>query len=78
MGIGIEIINQCAFTLHIVKETSEGQVDVFLSHFLSKRIGEIVPGSEIRKWQWLSLDELASENLAPNILPTLHHFGFIK
>lgn len=78
MGIDIEIINETPFILHTKKETPEGKVDVILVHFLAKRIGEITPGEDIRQWKWIPLDELATENLAPNILPALKHFGFMK
>ena len=53
---------------------------MILVHFLAKRIGEIQPGADIRQWQWIALKDLekmSSAELAPNILPTLKHFGFI-
>lgn len=77
MGIEIEILDEKPFLLHTLKETPEGKIDVILVHYLSKRIGEIKPGADIRKWDWLNIDNLP-ENLAPNIIPTLKHFGFIK
>lgn len=78
MGIEIEISDPKPFLSHTVKETPDGAVDVILVHYLAKRIGEVKPGEEIREWKWIPLAELASENLAPNILPTLRHFGFLK
>ena len=78
MGIDIEIINKTPFFIHTKKEAPEGAIDVILVHFLSKRIGEIKPGEDIRQWKWIPLEELAKENLAPNIIPTLKHFGFIS
>ena len=78
MGIKIKIINQRPFLMHTKKKTSNGFVDVILVHFLAERIGEITPGNDIRKWKWIPISELTKENLAPNILPTLKHFGFIK
>ncbi|KKR21137.1 MAG: hypothetical protein UT50_C0012G0010 [Candidatus Moranbacteria bacterium GW2011_GWA2_39_41] len=78
MGIDIEIINETPFFIHTKKETPEGAIDVILVHFLAKRVGEITPGEDIRQWKWLPLEELAKENLAPNIIPTLKHFGFVK
>lgn len=78
MGIGIEILDPEPFITYAQKETPEGNSDVILVHFLSRRIGEIVPGEDIRKWDWLPLETLEKENLAPNIIPVLKHFGFLK
>jgi 8-oxo-dGTP pyrophosphatase MutT (NUDIX family) len=78
MGIKIEIINSSPFLLHTIKETADGNIDVILVHYLAKRIGEIIPGKDIREWEWISIENLQKEDLAPNILPTLRHFGFIK
>ena len=78
MGINIEILNQKPFLLHTEKETLEEKIDIILVHFLAKRIGEIKPGKDIREWEWIDINKLSKENLAPNIIPTLKHFGFIK
>ncbi|EKE22088.1 MAG: hypothetical protein ACD_7C00056G0004 [uncultured bacterium] len=78
MGIGIEILDENPYLLHTIKETSEGKIDVILVHYLAKRIGEITPGEDIREWKWITLENLKNENLAPNIMPTLKHFEFIK
>ncbi|MCX6762049.1 MAG: NUDIX hydrolase [Candidatus Moranbacteria bacterium] len=77
MGIEIEILDEKPFLIHTTKETADGTIDVILVHYLAKRIGEITPGADIREWKWIPLSELEKENLAPNILPTLKHFGFI-
>lgn len=77
MGIEIEILDEKPFLLHATKETPEGKIDVILVHYLAKRLGEIKPGADIREWDWLDINNLP-ENLAPNILPTLKNFGFIK
>jgi len=78
MGIDIEIIDKNPFLFHTVKETPEGNIDVILVHYLAKRIGEIKPGEDIRKWDWIAIEDLEKENLAPNIVPVLDYFGFIK
>jgi len=78
MSIDIEIINPEPFLLHTVKTKPGGQMDVILVHYLADRIGEIKPGADIREWRWIKIEDLPKENLAPNILPTLKHFGFIK
>jgi len=77
LGIEIEIINPEPFLLHTLKETPEGNIDVILVHYLAKRLGEIKPGADIREWKFIPLADLAKEDLAPNIMPTLKHFNFI-
>lgn len=77
MGIDIEILDVNPFLTFTRKEAPEGTIDVILVHFLAKRIGEIVPGADIREWNWFPLDNLP-ENLAPNIKPVLQYFGFVK
>lgn len=78
MGIEIEILDRVPYFMYTSKETPKETIDVVLVHFLAKRIGEIKPGEDIREWKWIPLEELENEPLAPNILPTLKHFGFIK
>ncbi len=77
IGIEIEILNSTPFLMHTFKQTEDGDCDVILVHYLAKRIGEIHPSADIRKWRWITLEELANEELVPNILPTLAHFGYI-
>jgi 8-oxo-dGTP pyrophosphatase MutT (NUDIX family) len=78
MGIDIEILVEKPFIAHTIKEIPGSKVDVILVHYLAARIGEIKPGEDIREWKWIPLEELANKNLAPNIVPALRHFGFIK
>jgi 8-oxo-dGTP pyrophosphatase MutT (NUDIX family) len=78
LGIDISIINPKPFLIYTKKETSEENIDVILVHYLAERIGEILPANFVKKWDWLPLENLNKENLAPNIIPTLKHFGFIK
>lgn len=84
MGIDLIILNQRAYVMHTTKNpgSDNPRVDVLLSHFLAKRVGEISPGKDIHEWKWIpivELDELEKKGeLAPNILPTLKHFGFLK
>lgn len=77
MGIGIDILDEKPFITHTIKETSEGEIDVILVHYLAARIGKIEMGKDIRCWDWLLVDKLP-KNIAPNIIPALEHFGFIK
>jgi ADP-ribose pyrophosphatase YjhB (NUDIX family) len=71
MGIDIEIIDPEPFIIHIHKD----EKDIILVHFLAKRIGEIQPGAEIKEWNWLDIANLP-EDVGPNIVPVLKHFGF--
>ncbi|MFA5126490.1 MAG: NUDIX hydrolase [Patescibacteria group bacterium] len=77
MGIEIEILDPEPFITYTHKDTDQGRIDVLLVHYLSKRIGEIKPGADIREWQWFDLDKLPA-NFGPNILPALKHFNLIK
>jgi len=77
MGIDIEILDDEPFITFTRKETADGAIDILLVHFLAKRIGEIKPGEDINKWDWLDINNLP-EDLGPNILPALKHFGFVK
>lgn len=77
MGFDIEITNKEPFILHTAKNSTDGVSDVILVHYLAKRMGDIKPGADIREWQWFDINRLP-DNLAPNIVLTLKHFGFIK
>ena len=77
MGIEIEIIDATPFITYAKKITDEGDLDVILVHYLAKRVGEIKPGEDIRKWDWHDINNLPPD-LAPNILPALKHFNFLK
>ena len=77
MGLEIEILNPEPFFLYTKKETTDGNIDVILVHFLARKIGEIKPGDDIQEWRWIPLEELENENLAPNIIPTLKHFKLL-
>lgn len=76
MGMAVEILNPAPFLLYTSKETDQGMIDVILVHFLARRTSDIHPREDIRAWDWLPLDQLPPD-LAPNILPTLRHFGFL-
>jgi len=78
MGIEIEILDNNPYFLYVEKEVEGIMASVVLVHFLAKRIGELVPGNDIREWNWLDIHDLDKENLAPNIKPTLKYFGFLR
>lgn len=77
MGIDLEILNENPFITFARKEKDGEMIDIILVHFLAKRIGEIKPGEDIRQWSWLNVESLPSEDLAPNIIPALKHFGLL-
>lgn len=76
MGLEIEIVNHDPYFFYTEKEVEGIKVSVILVHFLAKRIGDIIPGDDIREWRWIDIDDLDKENLAPNIKPSLKYFGF--
>jgi 8-oxo-dGTP diphosphatase len=78
LGINIAITNSIPFLLHSTKGKNGEIFDVVLAHFLTEFSGDIQPGNEVKEWKWIPLEDLPNENLAPNIIPTLKHFGFLK
>lgn len=78
MGLEIEFLNEAPYFFYTEKEKDGQNISVILIHFLTKRLNEVVPGEETTEWAWLDLNDLNKEDLAPNIIPTLKHFGFIK
>ena len=69
MGVDIEVLDAKPYIIHVAK----GDMDIILVHFLSKRIGEIIPGADIREWNWFDISDLP-EDVAPNIKPVLEYF----
>ena len=78
MGIEIEILDNNPYFFYTEKEKEGKAVSIILVHFLARRIGKIIPGKEIKEWQWIDINNLDRENLAPNIKPTLKYFNFLK
>ncbi len=78
MGIEIEILNNAPYFFYTEKEINGLFVSVVLAHFLAKRVGEIIPGEDIKEWRWIDINDLDKENLAPNIKPVLKHFDFLS
>ncbi len=76
IGVDVEILDETPFIFHTTKVKEYGRVDYLVVHFLAKRIGEVVPGSDIREWAWIPLNELRAHKLAPSIMPALKHFKF--
>jgi 8-oxo-dGTP pyrophosphatase MutT (NUDIX family) len=78
LGIDIEFLDENPYITFTEKETDKGAMDVILAHFLARTTSEIKPGEDICQWKWIPLGDLQKEDLAPNIVPALKHFGFIK
>lgn len=76
MSIDIEILDDAPYLFYTEQEKDEIKISVVLVHFLARRIGEIIPGADIQDWRLIDINNLDSESLAPNIRPTLKHFGF--
>lgn len=76
-GVDIIITDEEPFLSYTKKETLAGEIDVILVHYLAKTKDEASPGEDIRESAWHNIDNLP-DNLAPNIIPALKHFGFIK
>ncbi len=74
MGAEFDLLDPRPFIYH----TEVGPKDVILVHYLAGLVGEIKPGADIRRWDWFDLDILGRINLAPNIIPALTHFKFLK
>ena len=72
MGIGIKIIKP----LKTMCVPRPGHADeyVVLVHFLAERIGEIIPGEDIEKWDWIDINNLP-DNCAPNVKVVLSSYG---
>lgn len=76
-GVDIEITDDKPFLSYAKKETPQGKLDVILVHYLAETENETSPGKDVRESAWHDINNLP-ENLAPNIIPALKHFGFIK
>jgi ADP-ribose pyrophosphatase YjhB (NUDIX family) len=77
LGINIAITKNKPFLLHTNKKKDNEIWDIILVHFMADFSGTISTGDEVKKYDWLDINNLP-ENIAPNIIPTLKHFGFIK
>ncbi len=75
MGLDIEILDEAPYFFYTEKEKDGQVVSVILAHFLARRLGEVVAGEDILEWKWIKISDLDQEDLAPNIKPTLKHFG---
>jgi len=76
MGINVTVINNTPYIMYSPKP-GEIEKDVLLVHFLAETSDEVKPGAMVKEWAWHDIDKLPA-NLAPNIIPTLKHFGYIK
>jgi len=77
VGVDLELLDAEPFITYTTKQVEGGITDVVLVHFLAKRVGEVAKGEDIREVAWLDVKNLP-DDLAPNIIPALKYFGFIK
>jgi len=77
LGIDINILNYDPFIMYVPKPGEEN-IDVILVHWLADYSGEILPGEIVKKWGWLDIKDIEKNNLAPNIIPVLKNFKYIK
>ena len=75
MGIEVEIIR--SLKPMMISHPTKKDTKVILVHFLSRRIGEIEPGEDIREWDWFDIDNLP-EDCAPNIGPVVEDYKKIN
>jgi ADP-ribose pyrophosphatase YjhB (NUDIX family) len=78
MGLEIEFLDKQPYFFYTEKEKDNKKISVILVHFLAKKLNEVTAGDTTTDWKWVDLDKLDEEELAPNITPTLEHFGFIN
>ncbi|KKR08321.1 MAG: hypothetical protein UT32_C0002G0084 [Parcubacteria group bacterium GW2011_GWC2_39_14] len=71
MGFDVEIIR--TLKPMMVKHQTKENTQVILIHFLSKRLGEINPGADIREWNWFDINNLP-DDCAPNIGPVVEDY----
>ncbi len=75
LGLDIEIIRPLKPMMIMKPAVSEEDKNtlVVLIHWLSKRIGEVVPGGTTSEWAWHDIHNLPSD-CAPNIKPVIEDY----
>ena len=71
LGLDIEILRPLKPMM--LKKPSDENTIVVLIHWLSKRIGEVVPGGDTVEWAWHSITNLPAD-CAPNIKPVIEDY----
>ena len=77
LEIDIEIINDNPFIMYVSKKDGVEEIDVILVHWLAKRKGEPKIGEDVKRVDWLDVNNLP-DSIGPNVKPVLKHFGFIE
>jgi len=67
MGATVEIGQLIDVTIIKTEEKRTG----ILIHYLSKRLGEIIPGKEIAEWKWFPVNKLPKD-CASNVNPVIN------
>lgn len=71
LGFDIEIIRPLKPMM--LKKPGNKNTIVVLIHWLSKRIGEVVPGGDTTEWAWHDIYNLPAD-CAPNIKPVIEDY----
>jgi ADP-ribose pyrophosphatase YjhB (NUDIX family) len=71
MGFDVEIIRPLKPMM--VPKPGDPETWVILIHYLAKRLGEINPGADIKKYQWFDINDLPAD-CAPNIKPVIGEY----
>lgn len=77
LGIKIKIIDDKPFLMHVTKKDKKNLTDIIMVHWLSRAKIKIKMGKDVKKYEWINIDNLPN-NLGPNIIPALKHFKFLK
>ena len=72
LGIDVELKGE-PFVLIFEKDDEGVKEYVVLIHYLATRQGEINPGSDIKEWKWIDINNLP-QDCAPNIALVVQHF----
>ncbi len=77
LNIDVKIIKDKPFLMYAKKEKEGNAIDIILVHWLANFSGDVSTGADVKKYDWFELNNLP-ENIGPNIIPALKHFGFVK
>lgn len=78
MGLDVEILSDEPYFFYTEKAINGEKTSIILAHFLAKRLNDVSMGLDTVDFKWVDINELDNEILAPNIIPALKHFTFLK
>ena len=71
--MGINIAIKKPLKPMMLPKSDDFETWIILVHYLADRKGKIVPGEEIKKWDWFDIDNLPND-CAPNIKPVIEDY----